>query len=53
MAEDGRSVVSFSEIFDQIKIAILDQLFIVRLMPQEGAVWDVGFVIHGGRVRSL
>ena len=38
--------MSFSEIFDQIKIAIIDQPFIVRLMPQEGAVWGVGFIIH-------
>ena len=32
----------------------IDQSFIARLMRQEGAVWDMGFVIHGGgAVRSL
>ena len=53
MAEDGRLVVSFSDIFDQINIRIINQPCIVRLMLQEGRVWGVGFAIHGGWVRSL
>ena len=55
MEEDGRSVASFNEIFDQIKIAILTTgvvnrpaLFVVRFMAWEGAAWGMGFVIHGG-----
>ena len=56
MEEDGRSVASFSEIFDQIKIAILTTgvvnrpaLFVVRLMAWEGRMWDIAFLIHRGR----
>ncbi len=49
MAEDGRLVVSFSEIFDQIKIAIIDQPFIVKLMAWEGGVWGITFLIHRGQ----
>ncbi len=55
MTENGRSVVSFNEIFDQQKNASLTTgvvnipaLFVVRLLAWEGAVWGMGFVIHGG-----
>ena len=55
ITEDGRSVVSFNEIFNQQKIATLTTgvvnrpaIFVVRLLAWDGAVWGMGFVIHGG-----
>ena len=55
MTEDGRSVVSFNEIFNQQKIATLNTgvvdrpaLFVIRLLEWAGVVWGMAFVIHGG-----
>ena len=56
MKEDGRSVVSFNEIFNPQKIATLPTgvvnrlaLFVVRLLGWDGVVWGMVFVIHGGQ----
>ncbi len=56
MKKDGRLMASFSEIIDQIKIAILPQdwlidllFFVVRLMAWEGAAWGIIILIHRGQ----
>ena len=55
MTEDGRSVVSFNELFNQQKTATLTTgvvnrpaIFVVRSLAWEGVVWGMAFVIHGG-----
>ena len=58
MAEDGRSgAVESNKIFERIKklqnspwecLIVLLHFLPVRFLPQGGAAWGMGFVIHGG-----